>query len=217
MNASGTIGQEAARDFHEHSQRWTNNYDVGQIISSKAVRCIDDRIHMDQDYPYLEETRKVWLQTLTVPQVAALVLRYFRADAQLGQSLAEHFSEVHLAFCYNKREIKMRCMTQFREVVENHVHVYGILSNSDHAALTLILEKKMPLNGVITAKYREHKHVNPHNVDDASWTMGVCDASLFLPSQYGTTATVTRCGFRGPQRHLLSPRETQSIWVVSHN
>ena len=112
MNASGIIGQEAARDFYEHSQRWTNNYDVGQIISSKAVRCIDDQIHADQDYPYLEETRKVWLQTLTVPQVAALVLRYFRADTQLEQSLAEHFSEVHLAFCYNKREIKMRCMTR---------------------------------------------------------------------------------------------------------
>ena len=62
-------------------------------------------------------------------------------------SHAEHFSEVHLAFCYNKREIEMRCMTQFREVVENHVQVHGPLSTSDHAALTLILEKKMPLNG----------------------------------------------------------------------
>ena len=59
----------------------------------------------------------------------------------------------------------MRCMTQFREVVENHVQVHGTLSTSDHAALTLILEKKMPLNGAITAKYKEHKRVNPH--DDA--------------------------------------------------
>ena len=80
VNASGIIGQEAAREFFEHSQRWTNNYDVGQVISTKAVRCIDDQIHTDQDYPYAEETRKVWLQTLTVPQVAQLVLRYFRAD-----------------------------------------------------------------------------------------------------------------------------------------
>ena len=119
MNASGIIGQEAAREIYEHSQRWTNSYDVGQVISTKAVRCIDDQIHTDQDYPYLEETRKVWLQTLTVPQVAALVLRYFRADTQLGQSLTEHFSEVHLAFCYNKREIEMRSMTQFPEVVAN--------------------------------------------------------------------------------------------------
>ena len=103
VNASGVIGQEAAREFFEHSQRWINNYDVGQVISTKAVRCIDDQIHTDQDYPYSEETRKVWLQTLTVLQVAQLVLRYFRADTQLGQSLAEHFSEVHLAFCYNKR------------------------------------------------------------------------------------------------------------------
>ena len=83
VNASGIIGQEAAREFYEHSQIWTNNYDVGQVISTKAVRCIDDQIHTDQDYPYLEETRKVWLQTLTVPQVAALVLRCFRADTQL--------------------------------------------------------------------------------------------------------------------------------------
>ena len=88
----------------------------------------------------------------TVPQVAALVLRYFRADTQLDQSLAEHFSEAHLAFCYNKREVEMRCMTQFREVVEKHVQVHGPLSTSDHAALTLILEIKMPLNGAITAK-----------------------------------------------------------------
>ena len=65
----------------------------------------------------------MWLQTLTVPQVAALVLRYFHADTQRGQSLTEHFSEVHLAFCYNKREIEMRCMTQFREVVENTQHL----------------------------------------------------------------------------------------------
>ena len=113
----------------------------------------------------------MWLQTLTVPQVAQLVLRYFRADTQLGQSLAEHFSEVHLAFCYNKREIEMRCMTQFREVVENHVQVHGTLSTSDHAALTLILEKKMPLNGAITAKYKEHKRVNPHDVDDWEFAM----------------------------------------------
>ena len=134
VNASGIIGREAAREFFEHSQRWTNNYDVGQVISTKAVRCIDDQIHTDQDYPYAEETRKVWLQTLTVPQVAQLVLRYFRADTQLGQPLAEHFSVMHLAFCYNKREIEMRCMIQFREVVENHVQVHGTLSASDHAS-----------------------------------------------------------------------------------
>ena len=138
VDASGIIGQEAAREFYEHSQRWTNNYDVGQVILTKAVRCIDDQIHTDQDYPYSEETRKVWLQAVTVPQVAALVLRYFCADTQLDQSLAEHFSEVHLAFCYNKREIEMRCMTQFREVVENHGQVHGRLSTSDHATLTLI-------------------------------------------------------------------------------
>ena len=171
VNASGIMWQEAAEEFYEHSQRWTNNYDVGQVISTKAVRCIDDQIHTDQDYPYSEETRKVWLQTLTVLQVAALVLRYFRADTQLGQSLAEHFSEVHLAFCYNKREIEMRCMTQFREVVENHVQVHGILSTSDHAALTLILEKKMLLNAAITAKCKEHKRVKPHDVDDWEFAM----------------------------------------------
>ena len=57
VNASGIIGQEAAREFYEHSQRWTNNYDVGQVISTKAVRCINDQIHTDQDYPYPEETR----------------------------------------------------------------------------------------------------------------------------------------------------------------
>ena len=142
VNASGIIGQEGAREFFEHSQRWTNNYDVGQVISTKAVGCIDDQIHTDQDYPYSEETRKVWLKALT-PQIAQLVLRYFRADTQLGRSQAEHFSEVHLAFCYNKREIEMCCMTQFREVVENRVQVHGTLSTSDHAALTLILEKKM--------------------------------------------------------------------------
>ena len=113
VNASGIIGQEAAQDFYEHSERWTNNYDVGQVISTKAVRCIDDQIHTDQDYPHPEMTRKVWLLTLRVPQVAALVLRYFGTDTQLGQSLAEHFSEVNLAFCYNKREIEMCCMTQF--------------------------------------------------------------------------------------------------------
>ena len=61
VNASGIIGQEAARELYEHSQRWTNNYDVGQVISIKAVRCIDDQIHTDQDYPYAEETRKMWL------------------------------------------------------------------------------------------------------------------------------------------------------------
>ena len=60
----------------------------------------------------------------------------------------------------------MRCMTQFREVVENHVQVHGTLSTSDHAALTLILEKKIPLNGAITAKYKEHSRVNPHDADD---------------------------------------------------
>ena len=62
-------------------------------------------------------------------------------------------------------------MTQFREVVENHAQVHGILSTSDHAALTLILEKKIPLNGAITAKYKEHKRVNPHDVDDWEFAM----------------------------------------------
>ena len=97
-----------------------------------------------------------------------------------------------------------------REVVENHVQVHGTLSTSDHAALTLILKKKMPLNGAITAKYKEHKRVNPHDVDD--W-----EFALFLPSQCGTTASAIRSGFRGPQRHLLSPRETKSVWVISHD
>lgn len=83
----------------------------------------------------------MWLQTLTVPQVAALFLRYFRANTQQGQSLAEHFSKVHLAFCHDKREIEMRRMTQFREVVGNYLQVHGSLSNSDHAALTLSLQK----------------------------------------------------------------------------
>ena len=108
----------------------------------------------------------MWLQALNVPQVAALVLRYFRADTQLGQSLAEHFSEVHLAFCYNIPEIERRCMTQLYEVVENYLQVHGSLSKSDHAALTLILEKKIPLNGAITAKYKKHKRVHPHDVAD---------------------------------------------------
>ena len=44
VNASDIIGEEAAREFFEHSQRWTNNYDVGQVISTKAVRSIRIKI-----------------------------------------------------------------------------------------------------------------------------------------------------------------------------
>ena len=65
----------------------------------------------------------------------------------------------------------MHCMTPFREVVENHVQVHGTLSASNHAALTLILEKKMPLNGALTAKYKEDKRVNPHDVDAWEFAM----------------------------------------------
>ena len=36
---------------------------------------------------------------------------------------------------------------------------------------TLILEKKMPLNGAITAKYKEHKRVNPHDMEDWEFAM----------------------------------------------
>ena len=157
VNNLGIIGSQQAQEFYEHSQRWSNNYTIAEVLSTKAQKAISDQIGIDQEYPYPAETRRNWLTSLTVPQVAALVHRYFRGDLPPGKSLAEKVQALHFAFCYNRRDIEMQVITKFRECVDTHVQQHGELTSADHAALTLIIEKKLPLHGAVTRLYKAAK------------------------------------------------------------
>lgn len=154
---SVSLGGVQAQEFYEHSQRWSNNYTSVEVITIKAQKCMDDQVFIDQDYPFREETHRHWRTQLSVPQVASLVHRYFRATSSPGKSLAEKIQALHFAFCYAQRDIEMRVMSTFRECIENHEHQHGELTIADHATITLIIEKKMPLNGEITKLYKAAK------------------------------------------------------------
>ena len=81
----------------------------------------------------------------------------------------------------------------------------------------------MPLNGAITAKYKEHKRVNPHDVDDWEFAMrrffsqvnAVRQLQLHVaafgdPNDiYCHPADKTRMGY-------LSPRIPKHCWLVPH-
>jgi hypothetical protein len=71
VNAVGIIDSKSAQEFYEHSQRWSQNYTVAQVITIKAQRCIADQIYIDQNYAFPEQTRYNWNLSLTVPQVGA--------------------------------------------------------------------------------------------------------------------------------------------------
>ena len=157
MNDKGIVSSSHATDFYEHSQRWSQNYTVTEVISIKAQRCISDMILIDPDYPYDVSTKDDWQSSLTVHQVAELVRKYFRADVPQGKSLNEKFNDVVFAFCLNRREIEQIVLTKIRECVDAHVHAYGELTQSEHLALTLILEKKFPVNHKLTAMYKDEK------------------------------------------------------------
>ena len=88
VKVSGIIGQEAARDFYEHSQRWTNNYDVGQVISTKAVRCIDGQIQ--------RRHVELWLQTLTVATSPSLLPLWYTAGTVISGAFLRSASRLEI-------------------------------------------------------------------------------------------------------------------------
>jgi hypothetical protein len=47
VNDKKIIDNTAAQEFYDHSQRWTRNYTVHEVVSINAQRCISDQIMID--------------------------------------------------------------------------------------------------------------------------------------------------------------------------
>ena len=49
---------------------------------------------------------------------------------------------------------------RLRECIDAHVQQYGELTQAEHVALTLILEKKFPINEKVTTMYKAAKSLS---------------------------------------------------------
>jgi hypothetical protein len=91
-----------ATAFQLQASRWTNNFVLKEVIAGRAVDQVQICIDADNAFTLLPESDLPrWLDLLTVPQAAELVIKYFGPRPDSGRTLTENFGNVSFDFSFS--------------------------------------------------------------------------------------------------------------------
>ena len=192
------ITPEDAQRFQAQANRWCNNFTVNEVVVEPASDLIETCLHTDTDLTVIErELIPLWMEHLTVPQVAELVTKYFGTQPNTSRTLAENFGKVDFKFCYNDASHERETSLEYISLIRAH-EVTSTITPEQHAQLIVILEKRLPPDSQIRTDYFTSRGPKPLV---ETWKqafsrflrcVGSVRTSMLKNQQYGDANTVYR-------------------------
>ena len=143
-----------ATAFQLQATRWNDNFALNEVIVGRAVDLVQICIYADNAFTMLSEVDMPrWLELLTVPQAAELVIKYFGPRPDSGRTLAENFGNVSFDFSFLDPAPERTTMMAYIELVHTHEQLDGPLTSEHHAHLITLIEKRLPPDSQIRADY----------------------------------------------------------------
>jgi hypothetical protein len=143
-----------ATAFQLQASRWNKNFSVKEVIVARAVDLVQICIFADNAFTMLPESDLPrWLDLLSVPQAAELVIKYFGPHPDSGRSLAENFGNVSFDFSFLDPAPERTTMMAYLNLVQTHEQLDGLLSVEQHGQLISLIERRLPPDGQLRTDY----------------------------------------------------------------
>ena len=175
------IDEADATEFYEQAQRYPS-IKLTDCKQKQAIELLTFRIMIDPEFNISDRRlRHDWQTKLTVLQVAKLIIKYFSPNGLGECTLAESFSQVPFHYQIANHDHENATSVLHNELVSNYERSKGPLSETQHAELILILEKRLAKGRQIQQDYLKAKAADnspPHTwyvvFDNATHWSGSC-------------------------------------------
>ena len=153
----GMITKDDARKFQEQANRCNEELNVWDVVLESARDYITIRLVGDL-HQTLVQARDIdrWWVLLSLRQVAELVTKYYGPRGELT-SIEQTFRDLPFEFCYTNESIEDASHVGFIQAVREYLHTNPELTSSQHSALSLIIEQRLPPKSKILEDYLKIK------------------------------------------------------------
>lgn len=153
----GMITKDDARKFQEQANRCNGELNVWDVVLESArdyitIRLVGD-LHQTLVPPHDIDR---WWTLLSLRQVAELVTEYYGPRGELT-SIEQTFRDLPFEFCYANESIEDASHVGFIQAVREYLHTNPELTSSQHSALSLIIEQRLPPKSKILEDYLQIK------------------------------------------------------------
>ena len=153
------IDEADATEFYEQAQRYPF-MKLTDCMQKQAIKFLNFRIMIDPEFNIIDRRlRHDWqtkLTELTVLQVAKLIIKYFSPN-RLGKcTLVESFSQVPFHYQIATHDHENATFVRYNELVSNYERSKGPLSETQHAELILILDKRLAKGSQMFSMFIEY-------------------------------------------------------------
>ena len=151
------IDEADAIEFYEQAQR-NPNMKLTDCMQKQAIELLNFKILVDPEFNIIDRRlRHDWFTILSVTQVATLVVKYFCPNGLGECTLAESFSQVPFHYQIANHDHKNTTFIRYNELVSNYERSKGPLTETQHAKLIQILEKRLAKGSQIQQDYLKAK------------------------------------------------------------
>ena len=169
------IDEGDATEFYEQAQRYPL-MKLTDCMQKQAIELLNFRIMIDPEFNIIDRRlRHDWQTKLSVLQVAKLIIKYFSPNGLGECTLAESFSQVPFHYQIANHDHENATFVRYNELVSNYERSKGPLSETQHAELILILEKRLAKGSQIQQDYLKAKAADnspPHTWYSAMLLIG---------------------------------------------
>ena len=167
-------------------------------MQMQTIELLNFKIMIDPEFNIVDRRlRHDWQTKLSVLQVAKLIIKYFCPNGLRECTLAESFSQIPLHYQIANHDHENATFVHYNGLVGNDERSKGPLSETQHAELILILEKRLAKGGQTQQDYLNTKAVDnspPHTWYSTMLRIGQVLAEarsmMKLIKSYGNPETV---------------------------
>ena len=137
------IDEADAIEFYEQAQR-NPGMKLTDCMQKQAIELLNFKILLDPEFKIIDRRlRHDWFTILSVTQVATLVVKYFCPNGLGECTLVESFSQIPFHYQIAIHDHENATFIRYNELVSNYERSKGPLTETQHADLIQILEKRL--------------------------------------------------------------------------
>ena len=151
------IDEADAIEFYEQAQR-NPGMKLTDCMQKQAIELLNFKILVDLNFNIIDRRlRHNWFTILSVTQVATLVVKCFCPNGLGECALVESFSQIPFHYQIANHDHENATFIRYNELVSNYEKSKGPLTETQHAELIQILEKRLAKGSQIHQDYLKTK------------------------------------------------------------
>lgn len=162
-----TISSEQAAKFQQQANQWSNNFTVQQVVVDPTTFLLAYTFASDPEFTQLNlDQVDKWYDYLLVKETAHYITKYFGDKNDSGRTLAENFAKIPLRFNYSNPEVERETYMAMLLLTKTYERDH-VIKPSEHAALIITIEKKLPSDSHLKVDYMTKRGAKP--IENETW------------------------------------------------